>query len=236
MQRLLVLLALLCYLCAATVPGQAQFWGGNGINLASPVLFSDGTVSAPGIGFAAEPNTGWFRDVNGLAATVAGAAQFRMVTGYFHIGASKLSYGATVAGGTDTAVERTSGGLLEINNGTTGTYRDLKVRKIMMEPPAAQTIGAGGTVTADACGGLKEISSAGAVTTSTTNTFDAPAAANKGCVMFVCNTGANNITLDNNALFKSKAAGDVVLTAEDCISVASNGSVWRQLTDILSAN
>jgi hypothetical protein len=101
--------------------------------------------------------------------------------------------------------------------------------------PTGQTIAAGNTVTADGCGGVKRVSSAGAVTTDTTNTFTAPAAANAGCVMRVCNTAANAITLDANANFKTSGGVDVVLTdADDCVPVGSDGVVWRQMGAVMS--
>jgi len=98
----------------------------------------------------------------------------------------------------------------------------------------AQTIAAGDVIAANACGGLKLVTAGGAVTTSTTNTFTAPAFTNEGCIMHVCNSGAQNITLDNNANFKSAAAGDVVLTADDCVVVGSTGNsgVWYQITGL----
>lgn len=103
-------------------------------------------------------------------------------------------------------------------------------------PPLAdaQTIASGGTVTADSCGGLKRITSAGAVTTSTTNTFSAPSVQNKSCWMAVCNTGSSNITLDNNANFKSAGGADVVMTPDDCVSVVSTGTVWVQVSALLA--
>lgn len=100
--------------------------------------------------------------------------------------------------------------------------------------PAAQTIAGGDTIAADACGSIKQITAAGGVTTNTTDTFTAPATTNKGCVMAVCNTGAQNIVLDNNAHFKSAAAGDVTLGADDCVSVASTGTVWYQVSALLA--
>lgn len=102
-------------------------------------------------------------------------------------------------------------------------------------PPAAQTIAAGNTITADACGTIKAVSSAGAVTTSTTDTFTAPSATNSGCQMDLCNVGANNITLDNNANFKSIGGADIVLTPDDCTQVASDGTDWYS-TGSLVAN
>ena len=108
--------------------------------------------------------------------------------------------------------------------------------KFVVDFPTTQTIAAGNTVAADACGSLKLITATGAVTTDTTNTFTAPAAANKGCLMHVCNTGANNITLDTNANFKSAGAADVVMTQDDCVTVGSTGGsgVWYQLTALVA--
>lgn len=107
---------------------------------------------------------------------------------------------------------------------------------IIPEVPAEETIAAAATITADACGSIKLITTddLGAVTTGTTNTFTAPAAANEGCIMLVCNSGGtDNITLDDNALFS--AGGDVALTPEDCTTVASTGAIWYQIT-ALEAN
>lgn len=124
-------------------------------------------------------------------------------------------------------------------SGTTKAYlnQDGGFRTV---PPAAQTIASGNTITSNGCGGMKLITAAGAVTTSTTNTFTAPATgkgANEGCIMHVCNVGAQNITLDNNANFKSAGGSDVVVTADDCVMVGSTGAsgVWYQLT-ALEAN
>ena len=99
---------------------------------------------------------------------------------------------------------------------------------------SSQTISAGTTITAnDACTNtIKQITSAGAVTTSTANTFTAPSAGNAGCVMRVVNVGANNITLDNNANFKSAGGADVVMTPDDVVTVFSTGSVWYQATPL----
>jgi hypothetical protein len=103
-------------------------------------------------------------------------------------------------------------------------------------PPAAQTIAAGSIITDNACGSMKQISSAGAVTTSTTNTFTPPAAGNSGCCMDVVNTGANNITLDANTNFKTIAAADQVLGQFDVVRVCSNGSFWHQVSAIAANN
>ena len=97
--------------------------------------------------------------------------------------------------------------------------------------PSAQTIGAGDTITANACGTVKEITSAGAVTTNTTDTFTAPSADNKHCCMTVINVGSNQITLDNNSNFAAANATDVVLTANRNVYVCSTGAggKWIQI-------
>lgn len=103
-------------------------------------------------------------------------------------------------------------------------------------PPAVETIAAGGTITANACGSVKRISSAGSITTSTTDTFTTPASDNAGCVMTVCNTGSNDIVLDNNANFVGVTGGNVTLTAADCLLVAQRTSNWAQVTAVLSGD
>lgn len=97
--------------------------------------------------------------------------------------------------------------------------------------PTAQTIAAEGTITADACGGVKRITAAGEVTTNTTNTFTAPAAANAGCCMDVINVGSNAITLDTNVLFISAGGANVVLGEGDTVRVCSTGASgkWYQI-------
>lgn len=112
----------------------------------------------------------------------------------------------------------------DITGAVTGNVTGNLTGQVFGTTPATQTIAAGNTVTANACGGLKLITAAGAVTTSTTDTFTAPATANKGCWMFVLNVGANAITLDNNAKFTSPGAADVVLAQNEGIIVISDGS------------
>ena len=115
-------------------------------------------------------------------------------------------------------------------------------RRIRMNGPTAdvETITSTATITANTCGSIKRITG-GVVTTNTTNTFTTPSNANAGCRIDVCNVGANAITLDANANFKTSgtncltSGGDVVLGADDCVAVMSDGVVWRQLACI-SAN
>jgi hypothetical protein len=118
---------------------------------------------------------------------------------------------------------------LDSTNGVT-----LPNGRIQATPVAAQTIAATNTIAADACGGIKQITASGAVTTNTTDTFTAPAAGNSGCVLHVCNVGAQNITLDNNAKFYSAGAADVVMTPNDCVVVANNGTAWYQVSALVA--
>jgi hypothetical protein len=95
---------------------------------------------------------------------------------------------------------------------------------------ATQTIGAGGIIAADSCSGIKNITSAGAVTTSTVDSIATPAAANTNCSMVVCNVGANTITIDKNANILLQGGADVALLANSCATFMSNGTIWRQIT------
>jgi len=100
--------------------------------------------------------------------------------------------------------------------------------------PATEVISGGGTITADACGGFKRLTSGGVVTTSTTDTFtDATSEAVNGCIMHVCNIGGNNITLDDNAK-TVLLGGDIVLAPNSCVIVgaSTNTGVWYQMAPV----
>jgi len=105
---------------------------------------------------------------------------------------------------------------------------------LMVTPPADQTIAGGNTITDDGCGTIKAVTSSGAVVTSTTNTFTAPASGNDGCCMDVINVGSQNITLDNNANFLSIGGADIVLTGNDATRVCSNGSKWYSVGSLVA--
>lgn len=96
--------------------------------------------------------------------------------------------------------------------------------------PASEAIAGGATITANACGTIKRISSTGNQTTSTTDTFTAPAAANTGCCMDVINVDtADTITLDQNTNFLSNGGINVALGPNDTARVCSNGTSWFQV-------
>jgi len=99
---------------------------------------------------------------------------------------------------------------------------------------ATQTIADTNTIVADSCGGTKRITSAGSVTTNTTNTFTALSGLVQ-CSMRVCNVGAQNIILDQQAAFKTTGGGNLTLGANACVAVEFDGSVWRQAAAALTA-
>lgn len=115
---------------------------------------------------------------------------------------------------------------LNITGPTTGF---VTVPRMLVGLQTTQTIAGGDTIAADNCTGMKRVTAGGVVTTSTTDTFTAPAASNAGCIMHVCNTGANAITLDRNSKFNGQAGADTALAANACVTVGSTGTIWYQM-------
>ncbi len=101
-------------------------------------------------------------------------------------------------------------------------------------PPATETIAAAGTITADACGTIKQIQSTGSVTTNTTDTFTSSTPS--GCCMDVVNVdAADTVTLDDNAKFLTAGGANIALGPNDMIRVCSNGTNWYQAEDKVSS-
>ena len=156
--------------------------------------------------------------------------------GNLGLGTSAPTNKMVVIGGV--AIDSSSGGVYANNAvgsgnlniaGNLGIGTFAPPAKMVITPPTAQTIAGGNTITANACGTAKYISSSGTVTTSTTDTFTTPTTQYNGCCMDVVNTGANQITLDNNANFFSAGAADVVLGTADSVRVCCNGTSWYQV-------
>lgn len=104
---------------------------------------------------------------------------------------------------------------------------------IMALAVAAQTIASGDTIFSDGCGTVKQVTASGAVSTSATVTFSTPSVlsdgtANTGCVMTVVNSGANTITLKNNATALTYGGVDVNLPSAGSVMFISNGGTWVQ--------
>ena len=91
---------------------------------------------------------------------------------------------------------------------------------------ATETIVAASTITANACGGLKRITSASDVTTDTTLTFTRPSSSLAGCSMLVVNVGEATIYLDGNALFGVTSAASLPIGPKGSVLVWTDGSVW----------
>lgn len=122
------------------------------------------------------------------------------------------------------------------NDGDVGIGTTSPASKFVVAPPASAAVAGGGTITADACGTIKQITSTGNVTTNTTNTFTAPTASYAGCCMIVINVDtADTITLDANTLFKTIGGANQALGPSDAVEVCSNGTAWYQIGAV-SAN
>lgn len=123
-----------------------------------------------------------------------------------------------------------------ISSGNVGIGLNNPASAFVVKSDVTEDIPAGGTIPADECGSIKKIKASTAVTTNTTNTFTAPTSGYDGCCMEVFNTGANNITLDQNAKFKTVGAANIVLTSGDFVRVCSNGTNWYQVAPMFSPN
>ena len=132
----------------------------------------------------------------------------------------------TAPDGSATAVER----MRITAAGDVGIGNTAPAGRFVVSPPASEAIAGAATITANGCGTIKQISSTGNQTTSLTDTFTAPAAANTGCCMDVINIDtADTITLDQNAKFLSAGGADVALGPNDTARVCSNGTSWFQV-------
>lgn len=239
---------------AASTRNETVIWNFvNGIKIAGVSLSQDGLTTFTNLDTIDDATLGTFMFGRPTAGTVIITAKDDNSTAALTVlpgGAAAMTVGGTSTtkvdvitdGGTITfdgaattlPATYTETAATALNQSGGGSARTLDAVGGRMTMVAAQTIGAGGIVAADMCGGIKRISSAGVVTTDTTDSFTAPAAGNAGCVMHVCNTGANNITLDNNAHFKSIGGADIVMTPDDCTTVGSDGTVWRSLGSLVA--
>ena len=166
-------------------------------------------------------------------ALLAVAALSGVAISQFNLEGQVLKF---VRGGTARWVFRidSSNNLDVVDNATAGRglQQSYTAIGILGPVPSAETIAAGATITADACGGIKLVNAAaGGVTTDTTNTFTAPAAANDGCWFDMYNQGPGNITLDENDNFRSKMTGNIVLASSETVRISrflmGGSRVWQ---------
>jgi hypothetical protein len=187
---------------------------------------------APTAGGTASSQNIWSYDGSELYFDVpTGVFHFRdsaaAFVDYVTISGSKVGIGTT-APGTTLDVN----GNAQFGSGATkSTFTATGM--LVVNPPALQTIAAGNTIAADACGSIKFITAGGAVTTDTTNTFGAGSAALNGCCMdvVVATSAGGTITVDSNSSTILNGGTDVVLGAGDSMRVCyvNSSSRWFQI-------
>ncbi len=115
---------------ASSVPAMAVQTNGQ-------VILGSGSLTAPVIGLGSKTNTGLFYNAGaiGVSQTGAGVAIFGydVVSQVKVTSAGQFDWSSTTSltAGSDTGIHRSSAGVVEIDNGTTGTYRDLIARAIV---------------------------------------------------------------------------------------------------------
>jgi len=134
----------------------------------------------------------------------------------------------SAAGVSDVRLGATSGAYVSISEAGVITYNGTAQN---VGPLATvQTLSAGETIAANACGGFKRIGSGSSLSTDATDTFTTPASAGQGCIMEVCNVNVTfTITLVDNVNFDPATAGNVVLSPNECITVGNTGTIWLEL-------
>lgn len=124
----------------------------------------------PSITFKGNLTTGWNGSSANQIVTIANGVATMGDVNVEHRYLSSLivgwTSGAVTSTSLDTAMARPSAGLIEINNGTVGTYRDIKIRQLYVD----QTITPGGTTgnqTINKAAGTVNIAAAGTSVTVT---------------------------------------------------------------------
>lgn len=93
----------------------------------------DGANGAPTYGFTSDPDTGmlWAGVANTLAFTAGSTQRLRIDTTGLHVGPFLIKFAATDVGtAADIGIARNAAGVLEVNSGTAGTFRDLYARAL----------------------------------------------------------------------------------------------------------
>jgi hypothetical protein len=103
----------------------------------------------------------------------------------------------------------------------------LPIGQFLGPVPATETIAAGGTITANACGGIKRITSASDVTTDTTNTITAPTSVRVGCAMLIKNVGTKCVYMDTNTNFPVTTAASLAICGGGALVVWNDGAAWQ---------
>lgn len=131
---------------------QSTAHGTRGQIVASDVIYApQGAVGSPAYSFSGDPDTGWWNKApNVITASLGGGAHLQMAAGVVQAGSTTVfgwaSGGSAISSGADTALGRNAAGIVEINNGTAGTMRDLMLRSLLGKPGSGSNA-AGSNVT-----------------------------------------------------------------------------------------
>lgn len=160
-----------------------QTWNAGAVTFTALKLNVTDTASAAGsklIDLQAGGTSYFYVWANGLAFAdrwvVKGSTEALQYTGLYLGNSSAVKWSSSVYydGGADTGLYRNAAGVVEVNNGSAGTYRDLYVRTVMTNPVTVANLPAG-------------VKGMRAFVTDATGTM----AANIGAI--VAGTGANNV-------------------------------------------
>jgi hypothetical protein len=113
------------------------FGGGGGAVVSFPLLAPDGTAAAPIFARSLAPGTGlYWPTASSMRFTVASADQLAFGTQFIWImsNQAQIQMGAVQ----DTGFSRNAAGVVEINNGTAGTFRDLIARSLFTQSSGPQ--------------------------------------------------------------------------------------------------
>lgn len=103
-----------------------------GLTLTGQLLAqASAAASAPAISFTGDTDTGFHNQAANIIQCTTGATErMRIESGFISLGTNMLAFG-TAPNARDAALRRTAAGVLEINTGTAGAYRDLRVRSLL---------------------------------------------------------------------------------------------------------
>ena len=144
---------------------------------------------------------------SGLTSLIAATTTGRVTAGTDVIVSNGLLY-LNSAG--DTAIKRNAAGVAEINNGTGGTFRDLKLRSLISSGGFVATDAAAPTIaSASTIAPAKQVSFVSGTTTISTITAPAP-----------ISSGGGQITLIPTGLWSTDTAGNIALATTAVVSKA----------------
>lgn len=153
---------------------------------------------------------------------------------------TSLGGGSVTAAGSDKQLQYNNNGALagasgityNSSNGAVGIGTASPAAPLTVAPPAVQTVAAGFTITADACGTIKQIQSGGGgVSSDTTNPITNSTAA--GCCMDIINVGSATVSITTSGSNIHATNGTTLgLTQYDTVRMCSNGSAWYQIGSV----